>query len=414
MKNISFLILILTSPISLAVPINPNEAVSFKELEDIIHQTENSLQNLNISEIINDLKTAEEERKKEELEYQAERIQNQNTLLWSKQKNSNSIGIGLYKRDFTEGFFFAAHLINNYLLYKKVEEYRKNYLLTLLKENAPEFINKIKEINKKSTLFSQQLPLSKAPHSFSKNLAQKTSKEFSHFIKNKCSYTGYNPIKQELLIPFGVSLFLEKTLTTLENKAIQKSSQLKPYEPFFKKDSEGKLVQQEGIAPISAVTIFKFFLSPRLALNNILNSDKNYKALAFINKICNLGIPAILFNQKLQKCFQLFFEFLTLGTTTQAYDIILNTHWSEYASKHKDQLLKLLENYQSKENPEKAEQDLADFINQGSNFSLIKGKHWLNAKDKNISRLNLAITLPFIGLLGYKAYNWYKSAINPI
>lgn len=367
--------------------------------------------------VINDaLKTAKESNYKDLIrqineERQADQLKATNDLIAQiKKQNTILLRLGeytaFYKSDIVRGSCFALEMLGEHLMYKKIQQTKIDHVFEKIKRDSKnlekllekaEFSKKVNGI----TLFNI------------KNTPE--IQELMDYVNNKHKLISYNPFKIDLLPHLILNLTKTKILKFIENSFLTKptpSDFLNPkviqtYINAYDKDKEGNL--QKTKTPFSIVTLLMYFLNPKYLLEDMQASQQ--ENLKKINKFFNLGIPNILFSKSISAIASI----SAGGIAIKVTDNILTNSWRDYLKLNQTRLLKLLQRYNKEIDSENAEEvkriekKLKKFITEGhsKNISYL----WLQAKNLSQSRIGLMLSLPVIGALAWKGYNFYKTNI---
>lgn len=378
-----------------------------EEITNSINIIKNSIQQLDIKEIIKNTKSTLSEHKERKAAIRQEKLKNQNTLIFSlPNSNNNGLKIGFYKRDIIEGSTFLANSYAHYLIYKEIINEREKFILN-------SFINNIDKLEQ--CLENDLNGSIKKNNRWYKRMFQKN--ELDNFIYNNCSYIGNNIFKPTLAIPLIKKLVINYFTELLENKLIIKT-------PLWIHRITEKAYENDGVKevetlnPISIVSSIKTIIDPiGYLFNNILNFiPSNEKKIILSNKFFNIGIPDKLLHKNSVATFKAIGKILSTTITLKNFDYIQNQILIKHIRKNRTNLLKLIQNYKKSQNSDDSREKIGLFIKEAYkiNLSSFISNHlkWIYSINKGNICTNLLANTPLASIITYKFYNWIKSLDN--
>lgn len=409
---------------------NTQEKLSPEEQAEIdvtIREIPTILEEANYKEIVNkeEQRQAKQEKKKEQA--QDEKIKWQNTLLWATAVSSSRFipQFGIYKKDAVEGSFFAANIVSDIFLYKRIHNNRIAKISSLIKTNYLQMLDELEKVQKSQEAFEKEYD---EKSMLGKMLVNQRRKKNSlanplrNYIQQHHSLIKYNPFKQETIVPLIVRFGVEKATTLLKNKFIEEVSIWdNRYGKVYEENAQGELVESDS-RPISLLSILKWgqwFSNPFLAFVRE-RSNSFVSGMKWFNKKYKWGIPECIYTPTGRAVIEL----IGLGWGVKLFDGGSNALWAEYVVGHMDELKKILQEYKKakesfKQDSEikRIEKDIKEYVAKGHDTaSFIPARllrQWWTARNSANARISFLIAFPIACIAGWKAYNFFNSYMNP-
>ncbi len=369
------------------------------EIQRAIDDTNKILKELNIKNLSKQIQDEIKAEKLKEITQLVSKLKDQNTILLR-----FGSYLGFYKGDIVRAGCFALDLFFERLMYKKILEQKIEYVFEEIKKDSKilekiveksEFSKKVNGINLLNFKITPEM------------------REFKNYLVNKHKMINYNPFKQNLIPQLILNLLKSKVLKFIENSFssspqyfdfLNKQVQT-AYLNAYQKDENGNL--QRTRTPFSIVTVLMWILNPKYSLErSVISKLEIFKNT---NKFFNLEVPNIIFSNSAS----ILTSMATCGLALKFIDNILNNSWTDYVLMiNQTRFLKLLQMYNkalntdNTEEVQQIEKKLKKFITNGHSQAF--SQLWLKAKSMSQNRIGFMLSLPVIGALSWKGYNFYK------
>lgn len=380
-----------------AMNTNNNESKLNREKINLIkNKVQEIIKNKNTKKKLDNLKNSK-------IQHLIEKVKDQNTILFRLGKF-----FAFYKGDVIRTACFSLDFLAEKALCNKIVALKTEHILNSIKADAKylqEILNKILILKEHERKNYKQLKSS--PEIL----------EFKDYINKNHKFIRYNPFKLNLLPNFGLNLIKTRALNYIEDSFLVSTNNknlLLRLEPYlsYEKDKDGNLKELPLPGPFSIATVIMHILNPTYFTEKTAQRA-SHDLLEILNNYFKLGIPKFVFSNTTK----ILSAIGAIGLSAKYTDNILNANWTEYAINNNKKFLKLIRRYnsmqkttpqQNKEKLEKIEKKIKKFINKAIHPGWFSNNLWVTTKNLGRTPFQLAIELPVLGLLAYKAYKFYK------
>ncbi len=396
------------------------------EIDATIREIPTILEEANPEEIIRKEEARQEKQEKKKEEARDNKIRWQNTLLWATAASSSQFipRFGIYNKDAVEGSFFAANIVSDIFLYKRIHNNRIAKITGHVKEHYQQILDELEKVQKAQDAFEKEYDEKSMLGKMLVNHRRKKSSladPLRNYIQKYHSLIKYNPFKQETIVPLMVRFGVEKATTLLKSKFLEDISIWdNRYGKVYEKNEYGEVVESDSM-PISIVSILKWLQwgsNPFLAFVRD-RSDSFVSGMGWFNKRFKWGIPEWIYSPTGRAIIEL----IGLGWAVKLFDNGSNALWAEYIVNHMEELKKILEDYKKAKESFKPEaeikaieKDIKDYVAKGHDaISFMPARllrQWWTAKSSANARISFFIAFPIACIAGWKAYNLYKSYMD--
>jgi len=420
-------------------PIDPHPAVEEpnltpKERAEILVNAQkaiDSMQGVNIDtkKIIDDFNREQKERVDAADQDETNTIQWQNTILLG----HPSSPVAIYNKDLVTASSLLVNLVAINALNNQLHECRINHILTSLTDNPDTWITLFEEAKEEKEKLDQEWLekdiLEKVLSKFKKSPYEK-GQELKALIEKEHNFIGYNPFKQDLLVPLCTTFATQKITSFAEGKLLAKNACKEAAFYAFSKDEDGNLQQHANpILPLSATSVAKWWFFPGLAtewgdmvpdikkgLPNI-STDVYHEAF-----LTYLGVPKELYAILNSPITNFIIQIFSLGLGTKMMNNMYQSCWRIYIYEKQEQLIELLYAYKDvKSLPDKAPKkesvlsELKQFVIEGNTMSTLNElSRWSLFKDQAFSSISFYRSLPIWGIVAWKWRNEIAEQLNKL
>lgn len=373
------------------------------------------------------------------------------------------IRFGIYKRDIIDGGIYAANMVADYYLYKKMKSNRVDFIVNQLLTHSKETEQFLK-LHEQAVDDNQKTIIGKGV-TFAKRVAQqqmymRLKASFKKFIDDQYSCSSYNPLSGKFFINkktapliagklalFGITDYLEKRYVIPDYGHALEQGALS-----YKKDKDGNMVKEDitnphEAPPISMLMLLKLATHPKLffqsARRNASSLSKGithqmYRLLERIGlpmdynessssslSALNVFIPRVQMPQFLQrplvqKALSFASDIAMEGLSIKFFDSYCHVYWSAHLTKYYPELVALLNKYTSlkeeavpnKGEMIKVEKKIRKFVQEAHEPAwFLPAHHWYRQffYDYRASGfISQIASIPAVAGIGYWFYKWYK------
>lgn len=317
-----------------------------------------------------------------------------------------------YKGDVIKGTCFLADLLGEFLIYKKIVNFKVDHVLEMIKQDGKNLEELLQNAEIAQKNYEERNRVVRFVLNRFRTLPEIS--EIRKYVNKNHNSVNYNPFRENLIPYLFLALVKTKILHFIEdrflvqvdmkylfNEKVYEASQL-----AYEKDYNGNL-RRLDITPLSILSILIFFINPRYMIERI--NFSTIDLLKIGNQFLGLGIPQIL----LGRIVKVIALIASVGLAVKFVDSVLNRFWADYLLKNRADFLRLLTNYNSIPKSEQTnlkihEKKLRDFIAKG-HYQSILSTEWLKQRVSSKQYVNLLILSPLIGAIAWKFFSIMKA-----